>query len=365
MKTFSASDEKGSELAPRAKLHPPQDGHDKAVAFLAKVATKVTTVFSLRGLLAYVIRALREDAGFESCSVALLDDAGVFVIKAASGLRARWQGMEIPRGLGLHGATAGARKPLLIPDIAMDPRVYRGDSEVGSGIYVPLIARGRVTGILSTVRDGSAFDDTDVGVLVAVAGYLAAAIEAARLHERLREQATTDPLTGLANQRSLRRALERELARSRRSQQPVSVVFVEVDGFKKINDELGHLKGDAVLCAIATVLQQSCRETDLVARFGGDEFVLLLPGTDSQDAFRVAERVREGVAQLRRIAKRRVTLALGIATSEDRRMSYDALLSAADRAMYRAKRAGGDRVVVQNTPEQADRQRRDRRRARR
>lgn len=349
MKNLNAKDGQRRKPVLRAKPIPLHTEHDKAVAFLAKVATKVTTVFSLQGLLAYVIRALREDAGFESCSVALLDDDGAFVIKAASGLRASWQGMVIPRGLGLHGATAASRRPLLIPDIAADSRVYRGDSEVGSGIYVPLITRGRVTGILSTVRHTPAFDETDMGVLIAVAGYLATAIEAARLHERLREQATTDPLTGLANQRSLRRALELELARARRSGQALSVVFVEIDRFKEINDQFGHLKGDETLCAVATELRRSCRETDLVARFGGDEFVLVLPGADSRNAFRVAERARRSVTRLRHLATRRVTVTLGIATCEDRRMSSDALLDAADRAMYRAKRAGGDRVVTQET----------------
>src|SRR5690349_12047942 len=131
-----------------------------------------------------------------------------------------------------------------------------------------------MTGILSAVRrQRVAFDETDLDVLVAVAGYLAAALEAAQLHERFREQATTDGLTGLANHRALRRALERELARSRRSGQPVSVVFVEIDGFKKINDEFGHLHGDQIPRAVATVLRGSCRDADLAGRFGGDEFV--------------------------------------------------------------------------------------------
>src|SRR5579859_4516270 len=221
-------------------------GPDKAVAFLAKVATKFTTVLSFPDLLQYVIRVLREDVGFDSCSVALLDDDGTggFVIKAASGLRDRCKGKMVPRGHGIHGAVAAARKPLLVSDMAADPRVYRRDTGAGSGIYAPLVTRGRVTGILSAVRaQPGAFEETDLDVLVAVAGYLAGALEAARLHERLREQATTDGLTGLANHRTLRRALDRELRRARRSEQPVSIVFVEIDGFKRINDALGHLHG--------------------------------------------------------------------------------------------------------------------------
>jgi diguanylate cyclase (GGDEF)-like protein len=181
-------------------------------------------------------------------------------------------------------------------------------------------------------------------VLVAVAGYLAGALETARLHERLREQATTDGLTGLANHRTLRRQLDRELARSRRSGQPVSVVFVESDGFKKINDNFGHLRGDQILRAVASVLRRSYRETDLAARFGRDEFVALLPQAESKNATRVAERVRQGVTEIEHLDSNRVTASLGLATCADHGTSEDALLEAADRAMYQAKRAGGDRV---------------------
>jgi len=111
-------------------------GSDKAVAFLAKVATKFTTVLSFPDLLQYFIRVLREDVGFDSCSLALLDDegTGTFVIKAASGLRARCKGKVIPRGHGIHGAVAAARKPLLVSDMAAHPRVYRRDTGAGSGI---------------------------------------------------------------------------------------------------------------------------------------------------------------------------------------------------------------------------------------
>lgn len=322
---------------------------DKAVAFLVKVAGKFNTVLYLPDLLEYVLRALRDDVGLGSCSVALLDDEGTggFVIKAASGLRATCRGKVVPRGHGLHGAVAASRKPLLVSDMAADPRVYRRDTRASSGIYAPLIHRGRVTGILSAVHpDPSAFQESDLDVLVAVAGYLASALEAARLHERLREQATTDGLTGLANQRTLRRVLERELTRSRRSAQPVSVVFVEIDGFKKINDDFGHLHGDQILCAVANMLRRSCRETDLVARFGGDEFVLLLPQTESKNAARVAERVRQTVSEVRHGTNNHVTASLGVATSSGDETSGDALLEAADRAMYQAKRAGGDRVGI-------------------
>lgn len=327
-------------------------GPEKAVAFLAKVASKFATVLSLPDLLQYVIRALREDVGFDSCSVALLDDEGTggFVIRAASGLRTRCKGTVIPRGHGVHGAVATGRKPLYVSDMTADPRVYRRDTGAGSGIYAPLVTRGRVTGILSAVRpEPAAFEDKDLDVLVAVAGYLAGAVEAARLHERLREQATTDGLTGLANHRTLRRALDRELRRARRSEQPISIVFVEIDGFKKINDDSGHLHGDQILRSVATVLRRSCRETDLVARFGGDEFVLLLPQTETKNAARVAERVRRSLAEIQHVEGTRVTASLGIATCVDHGTSGDALLESADRAMYQAKRAGGDRVGIAST----------------
>jgi diguanylate cyclase (GGDEF)-like protein len=323
-------------------------GPDKTIAFLANFARKFTTILSLEALLQYALRALRDDVGFEACSVALVDGDGdsAFVVRAASGLCARSRGLAIPRGKGLHGAVARARQPLLVSDMAADARVYWRDIGAGSGIYAPLMARGRVTGILSAVRrQPAAFDETDLDVLVAVAGYLAAALEAAQLHERLREQATTDGLTGLANPRALRRALERELARSRRSGQPVSVVFVEIDGFKKINDEFGHLHGDQILRAVATVLRGSCRETDLAGRFGGDEFVLLLSQTEAPHAERVAERVRQRLAEIE-TQRPRVTASFGIATCLNHGVSADALLEAADRAMYQAKRAGGDRIRV-------------------
>ncbi|HLY23741.1 MAG TPA: sensor domain-containing diguanylate cyclase [bacterium] len=327
-------------------------GLDKRVAFLAAFASKSTAILGLQALLQYALRALRDDVGFDACSVALVDenDPNAFVIRAASGLCARSRGRAIPRGKGVHGSVAGARQPLLVSDLAADRRVCWRDTGARSAIYAPLVTRGRVTGILSAVRrQTAAFDEADLDVLVAVAGYVAAALEAARLHEQLREQAATDGLTGLANRRTLRRALERELARSRRSGHPVSVVFVEIDAFKKINDQFGHLHGDEVLRAVAAVLRGSCREMDLAARFGGDEFVLLLPEAGKRNAALVAERVRQAMTDIENQLTR-VTASFGVATCSNSGVAADALadalLEAADRAMYQAKRAGGNRVVM-------------------
>jgi two-component system, cell cycle response regulator len=166
----------------------------------------------------------------------------------------------------------------------------------------------------------------------------------------LQKLAVTDPLTGLHNRRFLMEALDRELRRSLRSNVPLSLIMADIDHFKKINDTYGHQAGDAVLMTIAAGLSQQLRPYDLVARFGGEEFALVLPETSSELALQIGERLRLGIHEERfaEIGEAvRVSISMGVTTfAGDRGKTVDELIREADQALYRAKRGGRNRVEV-------------------
>ncbi|WP_422927921.1 GGDEF domain-containing response regulator [Singulisphaera sp. PoT] len=163
-------------------------------------------------------------------------------------------------------------------------------------------------------------------------------------NSQLARQATTDPLTGLANRTRLRDALESAAVLSTQQRVPCSVVITDVDNFKSFNDEFGHLAGDEVLKTVASLLRAFARRHDMVARFGGEEFVICLPGTDAHEASGIAERLR---ATFERYAwkHRKVTASFGVATLPPGLSNATVLLHQADQALYRSKRSGRNRVT--------------------
>ncbi|TBU78837.1 histidine kinase N-terminal 7TM domain-containing diguanylate cyclase [Phytopseudomonas daroniae] len=168
-----------------------------------------------------------------------------------------------------------------------------------------------------------------------------------RLHEQLREQALCDPLTGLYNRRYLDELFGRELARARRDNAPLSLALIDLDHFKQLNDEHGHLDGDDVLKSVAQHLLVNLRSSDTVFRIGGEEFLLILPGADSLEASKRLEAICQGLAQKpieTRSGVRQVTLSAGLALWPDQGLVLDELLRAADAALYEAKRGGRNRV---------------------
>jgi diguanylate cyclase (GGDEF)-like protein len=171
--------------------------------------------------------------------------------------------------------------------------------------------------------------------------------ESARLHRHLERAATVDGLTGLRNRRWLDEVFARQLARSVREQRPASLLMFDLDDFKGLNDEHGHLVGDAVLCRLARVLSSHVRAPDLLARYGGEEFAVLLPDTDIDEALPIADRLRRtvanGPASGEIEALPAVTVSVGVATAR-LSDSLPALLALADAALYRAKLAGRNQV---------------------
>jgi len=242
-------------------------------------------------------------------------------------------------------------------DLRVDARIEQ--SGVGTVVAFPLSCRGRRVGALIGLdRDPSAREPRLVmPVLRAVRVLLepaAVALDNALILKRAEALSVTDDLTHLYNSRYLNQVLRRETKRASRSGRPLSLLFIDLDGFKAINDTHGHLFGSRALVEAAAVIRGSARETDVVARFGGDEFALVLPDTGGEGAFAVGERIRERLAAHRFLAdaglNQRLTASVGVATLPDVAASAEELVHAADAAMYRVKESGKNGIQAAAPP---------------
>jgi diguanylate cyclase (GGDEF)-like protein len=222
--------------------------------------------------------------------------------------------------------------------------VVNGDADAdGDRLTLPLTAAGEQFGTLELV--GVRFSKEQRMNAASLVAHAVIALENARLHGMVEQQALIDGLTGLANRRACSDALHAEVARAERLETPLSVVLADLDGFKDVNDAHGHAVGDEVLRAFADILRETLRESDIAGRWGGEEFLLLLPGADEEGAAQLAQRVRVGLAEksIRGSRGLRATASFGVAEYMPQ-SGTERLLAAADGALYRAKRAGKDRV---------------------
>jgi diguanylate cyclase (GGDEF)-like protein len=242
----------------------------------------------------------------------------------------------------------GAQGGLLVPSSGAIVQV--GDLSGDQRLQLPLTASRQNFGTLILI--GRQFPTEDRLTATSFAAHAVVALENARLHRVVERQALVDGLTGLANRRQIEDALATEISRAARFDNPLTVVLADLDDFKALNDRNGHAAGDAVLRAFATVLEETLRDADLAGRWGGEEFLLLLPGTDNEGGMLLAERIRATLAGRAILtpdgAAAHVTASFGLATLSAG-MAEAELVAAADAALYAAKRGGKDRV--EGTPE--------------
>jgi diguanylate cyclase (GGDEF)-like protein len=234
---------------------------------------------------------------------------------------------------------------------------HHAPPKMPSILVLPLVAHERPLGtlVLGSRRRG-AFGEAVRGTLEILASHMAVSLEGARMVKRLEELATTDGLTGLFNKRAMLEIAEQKIAAARRHRRSLAVLVLDIDHFKKVNDTYGHDAGDVVIKGLGQILARERRTTDAVARFGGEEFVVICDETDERGASLLAERVRvelenttftvapaEGSHEPRSI---KVTCSVGIGIYPASGTSWDALFKAADTALYASKQGGRNRVSV-------------------
>ena len=269
-------------------------------------------------------------------------------------------------GEGITGLVAETGAPLLVHDLknpfertAMPPTVQTPPLiETGSLVAVPMLHKGRVVGVFEFYDQRvGAFDDDDGKLLEALGAQAAMAVVNADLYQTTLELSVTDALTKLMNRRALNRLLDAELERARRFSTPLAVLMLDVDHFKQYNDRMGHLLGDDALRGVANALSQSVRKVDAVARFGGEEFCVVLPRTDEAAGVEVAHKLLNAVRSLELPGAPsqplgRMSISVGVAVyPDDMPPAFDeppikVLVDVADQAAYEAKRRGRDRVVA-------------------
>ncbi len=300
-----------------------------------------------------ISRALPVDA----YALMLVDEEGSrLTIEVAFGLSEECaRGFSLGMGEGISGLVVQTGQPMRVPEVAAEPRFAERACfpREGTFLAVPMrTKRDKVIGVLSAHKlESQGFSSGDMELFQAVATQIATALENARLYQRTRELAAKDDLTGLFNRRYFFEMLESEVQRARRYRRAFTLAMLDLDHFKHYNDTHGHLRGDDALREVGRLLLRNTRRADVVARFGGEEFMILLPEIAKDAGTLVAEKIRSAVEQYPFYGRQQqpggmLMVTVGLAAYPVDSEGGVELVELADRALYVGKQQGGNRVVV-------------------
>ncbi|TET85417.1 MAG: diguanylate cyclase [Anaerolineales bacterium] len=325
---------------------------------LLQVQRELLTQLELPQSMELIVEKARTLLNASDCTLYLLEsDEETLIPVASSGQYAdQMMDMQLRVGEGLAGWVVEHGKPQRVDHSLTDHRTVQVDgTPVGdeSLLCAPLHIGDRVSGALLLGRGPGQFNDQDLDLLVALAQVVSLTVANTQLFSEVQRLATVDDLTGAFNRNYLNAHLENELNRARRLGYPLGLLIVDVDDLKKVNDRHGHLAGDELLKLVVCVLKESIRETDWVARYGGDEFAVVLPGCSADQLLGIGKKLQSSMAgKLLELPKgRSIELSVsigGTAYPEDVENVND-LVRVADQAELEAKQAGGNRVVVRST----------------
>jgi diguanylate cyclase (GGDEF)-like protein len=259
---------------------------------------------------------------------------------------------QVPFGVGLTGWGVAHREPVRVNQAHLDPRTATvagtPENEPEAMITIPLIARDSIKGALNIYRLGeeASFDDDEFELAKRFGDAAALALDNAQIRARLEHQAQTDPLTGLYNHRAFHERLRRALANASRSHEAVSILMLDIDDFKRVNDIYGHGAGDEILRSLADALKDAVRSSDVVYRLGGEEFAIVIVSRAIENAEQLAHRLVERVAAAEFEPAGRITISVGLARGPEHAMNPRELIACAEAAMMTAKARGKNQIVL-------------------
>lgn len=330
--------------------------------FLLEITENISAVRNPMTILRLIVEKMAEVINVSRCSIVSINGKGDAIVKASSDLRVH---DELKLDLDKYPEiqkSLESRKAVIVNDIRNDPlmasvRPYTEKLKYNSIVVIPVVKKESVIGSFflrtaSPIKNG--ITDRVYKLCQLIANISANALENAILFESVQaaqeyfeDMAIRDGLTGLYNHRHFYDRLEAEFSRATRYNSPLSLVFFDLDDFKRINDEYGHTCGDMVLKKIGQVMKSVARESDIPARYGGEEFVIVLPNTDKKGAFDVACRIHSIIRHydFEQLSGSQVTISAGVATYINENLkSFNDLVSIADQGLYKVKRSGKDQV---------------------
>ncbi len=324
---------------------------DKETMLLYEVSQSLISTLDFNQLLKNVLQRLKETFGFLNISVLLIDEDKQALYTHSSIVYSR-EDRDLRLRIGYDGITghvAQTRRMYYSPDVSKDTYYVTGIADTKSEVCFPLLTGDRLIGVLDVESsDVNGFSQDVIRLLSSLSAQIAIAIDNARLYEETKRLSMTDPLTGMSNRRSFEFFVEAEIRRAERYRRTFVLMMIDFDNFKNYNDQYGHMAGDIVLQKLSKIMKEIIRDVDFLCRYGGDEFVVVLPETDASFALDVAERMRKKIASQK--IQPKITLSIGIASFPHDAREKSRLIDLADQACYEAKQRGGNRVIFTFKP---------------
>ncbi len=330
----------------------------RRLSILTDIVKTANSILEPRKIIELIMAKVQELIPSEAWSILMLDEEKQeLTFELALGEKGKDVAVfRVKVGEGIAGWVAQTGEPTIVNDTSKDPRFARRfdastQFQTKSVLCAPLISRGRTIGVVQVInKQGGKFTQADLELLLTLVEPCAIAIENAILFQRTEQLTITDDLTRLFNSRYLNLYIGREIKRCKRHGIPLSVIFLDLDGFKSVNDAHGHLAGSRTLTEVGVILVEAVRESDILARYGGDEFVVVLPETPPSGALVIAERIRRAIEShvfLRDAGlEARISASFGIASYPDHALTPEGLIQKADQAMYRVKERDKNGIEV-------------------
>jgi diguanylate cyclase (GGDEF)-like protein/putative nucleotidyltransferase with HDIG domain len=335
-----------------ARLFAEEQKKSRQLTLINSVSSHAITTLDPDEMLAKITAEMEKHLSYDHIGIAVLDySAKELAIQADAGARREAVGRRIVLGEGLIGQVARTGQVGIVREAsASTPRLVLAGS--AASVALPVTYGEQFLGVLYVeTSEPCDFPQQDVSLLRTLADLFAGALHNALTFQKAQEQAITDGLTGVKTHRFLMEALSSEWKRSTRANRPLALVLMDLDRFKFVNDFYGHLEGDVVLQRVGHILEQNCRRSDVVARYGGDEFVILMPETTIEQARQLANKLRGWVASDPLLRDKNITASFGIAAFPVHGSTPQELIQVADSSMYLSKHQGGNSV---SSAEQGD-----------